>query len=135
MRDLPASSLNPFPCECSCGAAFSVRLVGFRAAPRKAVNLAASFVSNSDRRSIKRLCAVGDLSVKGLRLTTDAITGPSVGEDVKISLVLDDNKRTKVEVAGTVRRVLSAKTQLTVGVEFQPVKAPAFDILESYTTS
>ncbi len=131
---LPSRHPNPLQCECPCGAAFRLRLVGFRAAPRKAVNLAASFrrVCESPPND-RRFCAVVDLSVKGLRFTTERMKTLLPGEDLKLSVVLDDAKRTKLELPAIVRRVVRSKTQVTVGVEFHPVRPQILNLLQRDT--
>lgn len=134
IADMPLDRPNPFQYACACGTPSLVHLVGFRACGRKRVRLAASFVRVADTRSIRIACTVQDISVKGLRLsTTEPVKNLSPAEILKIAVVLDDRRRTSLDLFAKVRRVTPAKTQLTIAVEFLPLDRRHRAALDSYT--
>ena len=135
LSEISPTHPNPFDCHCPCGAHFTVRLVGFRAGHRKHVNLAASWVRASQSKHVRRLCAVLDLSFRGMRFTTDFTKDLAVGDDISVSLVLDDPARTKLELPARVKRVTRSRPHLTVAVEFQAAANEHIDLLRRYTAS
>lgn len=135
LGEISSAHSNSFECQCPCGAHFTVRLVGFRAGHRKRVNLAASWARASEPKPIRRLCAVLDLSFRGMRFTTDFAKDLAVGEDINVSLILDDEKRAKLELPAVVKRVSRTQTQFTVAVEFQGASNEHLDMLRRYTAS
>lgn len=140
IEDLKVSEIsptqpNPFDCQCPCGAHFMVRLVGFRTGQRKHVHLAASWVRASQSKHIRRLCAVLDLSFRGMRFTTDFTKELTVGDDISVSLVLDNRARNKLELPARVKRVTRSEAHLTVAVEFQAASNEHIDLLRRYTAT
>ncbi len=133
IADIPPDRPNPFPYHCACGTTSMVHLVGFRASERKRVNLEGSFVRVADSRNIQMICTILDISVKGLRLTTtEPVKNLSRAEILKISLVLDDRRRTHLDIFAKIRRVTPAKAHLTIAVEFLPLDHRHRAALESY---
>lgn len=135
LRDLPHNHPNPFQCQCPCGAHFLVQLVGFRAGRRKPVRLAASFTRRADARPIRRFATVLDLSIKGMRLSTEYSKNLRVNDEVTVSLVLDDGTRTKLDLSASVRRITPEQDRGTVAVEFHPICADTANILRAYLGS
>jgi hypothetical protein len=98
---------------------------------RKPVNLVASFTLSSWNRKIQMLCTVHDISVKGMRVTTDLIRHISKDEVVKASVILDDEAGTKLEFPARIARVSPEQHRLTLGMEFM-VTARQEDVLGAY---
>lgn len=135
LRDLPKGHPNPLHCQCPCGARLLVRLVGFRGGHRKLVRLAASFSRRADERPIRRFATVLDLSVKGMRFSTEYSKNLRVNDEVSVSLVLDDGSRTKLDLSASVRRITREKDRVTVAVEFHPLSVHNADILRAYLSA
>lgn len=133
IADIPPDRPSPFQHECSCGIPSMVHLVGFRASERKRVKLTGSFVRVADSRNCPMTCRVLDISVKGLRLTTtEPVKNLSRAEILKIAVILDDRRRTHLDLFAKIRRVTPAKTHLTIAVEFLPLDHRHRTALESY---
>jgi PilZ domain len=130
---IPAKMSNPFTYTCSCGESLHVRLVAFRGY-RKPVNLVASFTLSSLNRKIQMLCTVHDISVKGMRVTTDLIKHIAKDEVVKASIILDDEAGTKLEFPARIARVTPEHHRLTLGMEFM-VTTRQEDVLGNYVKS
>ncbi len=135
LSDLSSDHPNPFQCTCPCGAQFEVRLVGFRGGVRKAVRLAASFARLGRGRTLGSFATVLDLSVNGMRFVTEYHKVLRVKDEVRVTLVLNDGKRTKLECAATVQRIKLEKDHATVGVEFHPLSDHDRAILKAYLSS
>jgi hypothetical protein len=128
--EIPPKMSNPFSFTCSCGETLHVRLVAFRGY-RKRVNLIGSFMLVSSTRKLQMLCAVHDISVKGMRVSTDLINQISKDEPIQASIILDDEAGTKLEMPARVARVSQEPHRLTLGVEFMPTSRQE-EILASY---
>lgn len=132
LRDLPPDPPNPLQCHCPCGARLLVRLVGFRGSHRKTVRLAASFTRRDDARPIRRFATVLDLSVKGMRFSTEYSKNLRVNDEVMVSLVLDDGDRTKLDCSASVRRITPEQDRVTVAIEFHPLSPHHANVLRAY---
>jgi PilZ domain len=80
------------------------------------------------------LCTVHDISLKGMRVTTDLVKHIVKDEMIKASIVLDDEPHTRLEMPARIRRVTPEQNRLTLGVEFLPT-ARQEDVLGSYVSS
>lgn len=132
LRDLPQDPPTPLECQCPCGARLLVRLVGFRGSHRKSVRLAASFTRRDDPRPIRRFATVLDLSVKGMRFSTDHVKNLRVNDEIMLSLVLDDGNRTKLDLSASVRRITPEHERITVAIEFHPLGPHHLKVLRAY---
>jgi hypothetical protein len=130
---IPPKMSNPFTYTCSCGESLHVRLVAFRGY-RKPVNLVASFTLSSPNRKLHMLCTVHDISVKGMRVTTDLIKHIAKDELVKASVILDDEAGTKLEFPARIARISQEPHRLTLGMEFM-VTTRQEDVLGTYVRS
>jgi hypothetical protein len=128
--EIPPKMSNPFSFTCSCGETLQVRLVAFRAY-RKPVNLIGSFMLVSSRRKLQMLCTVHDISVKGMRISTDLVKQISKDEPIQASIILDDQTGTKLEMPARIARVSQEPHRLTLGVELMPTSRQE-EILASY---
>ena len=129
-EEIPPKMSNPFNFTCSCGETLHVRLVAFRSY-RKPVNLTGSFMLVSSSRKLQMLCAVHDISLKGMRVSTDLIKQIAKDEQIKASIILDDDTGTKLEMPARIARVTQEPHRLTLGVEFMPTSRQE-EILASY---
>jgi hypothetical protein len=130
---IPSRMSNPFTYVCSCGETLRVRLVAYRGY-RKPVNLMGSFTLRSASRKIQMLCTVHDISVRGMRLSTDLVKHICKDEQIKASIILDDETGTTLEMPARIRRVSPEQHRLTLGVELLPT-ARQEDVLDSYVLS
>jgi hypothetical protein len=130
--EIPPKMSNPFSFTCSCGETLHVHLVAFRGY-RKPVDLVGSFTLTSSTRKIQMLCTVHDISVKGMRVSTDLIKHISKDEQIKTSIILDDETGTKLEMPARIARVSEEQNRLTLGVEFMPTSRQE-ELLGSYIT-
>jgi PilZ domain len=130
---IPPRMSNPFTYVCSCGETLRVRLVAHRGY-RKPVNLTGSFTLHSPSRKLQMLCTVHDISLKGMRVTTDLVKHIVKDEMIKASIVLDDEPHTRLEMPARIRRVTPEQNRLSLGVEFLPT-ARQEDVLGSYVSS
>jgi hypothetical protein len=130
--EIPPKMSNPFSFTCSCGETLRVRLVAFRGY-RKAVNLVGSFMLASSTRKIQMLCTVHDISMKGMRVSTDLIKQISKDEQIKASIILDDETGTKLEMPARIARVSEEQNRLTLGLEFMPTSRQE-ELLGDYIT-
>ncbi|MBI4401932.1 MAG: PilZ domain-containing protein [Nitrospirae bacterium] len=132
LSEIPRGSPNPFRYDCACGSTSSVLLVGFRASPRKTVNLPGSLIRASDTRKLRFLCTVQDISAKGMRLSTEPIKDLRRAEVIHVSIVLDNQARSKLDLPSRIRRISPAKDHLTLAVEFLALNPQHRDALDAY---
>jgi len=133
VADLPGDLPNPFGYDCTCGRVWSVRLIGFRHGQRKRVQLAASLVRTTGSRGVPIMATVQDLSVSGMRLVTDEkLSNLAKDEVLKISCILNNPHRNKLNLTAKVRRIMPAGAQLAIAVEFLPLSTEQLDILDAY---
>lgn len=132
LSEIPPDSPHPFLYDCVCGSTASVLLVGFRASPRKRVNLAGSWMRASDSRRQRFLCTVQDISAKGMRLSTEPIRDLHPADVIQVSVVLDDQARSKLDLPARIRRISPAKDHLTLAVEFLSLNPQHRDALDAY---
>ncbi len=99
------------------------------------MQLAASFARLGRGRTLGSFATVLDLSVNGMRFVTEYHKVLRVKDEVRVTLVLNDGKRTKLECAATVQRIKPEKDHATVGVEFHPLSDHDRAILKAYLSS
>lgn len=133
--DIPPSRPNPFTHKCPCGVYWNVRLVGMRGGHRKLVTLAGSLVRATDPRKIRVFCTILNISRKGLWLSTEPIKNLTKGEVIQVSLVLDNKKRTRLELPGKIGRIGQAKNHWYLAVEFLPLPTRYLEIIDTYVGS
>jgi hypothetical protein len=92
-------------CKCSCGSVYRV-LVERRRHFRKPVNLVGMFFFQDNRgHPVKGLIKVHDISQSGIRFSVNSIPDFKVGDRLTIEFTLDDEDRSQIREAGTVRRI------------------------------
>lgn len=135
LDDLPSDTQPPYSYDCSCGRMSRYRLVGYRSAHRKPSNLVASFSRSSQNGKVQSLCTVLDISVKGLRFSTDPVKNLVKGETITVSLILDDARRSKLTLTSKIKRINPTKKHLAVSVEYVEPTDAQLDTLRSYVIS
>lgn len=70
-----------------------------------------------------------------MRVATEYVKNLHVDDEVTVSLVLDDGKRTKLDVPAVVRRIEPEKGHFTVGIEFRMIDPHDLAILKGYLSS
>ncbi len=131
LEDLSPSTPNPFPYECSCGKSYQVML-NFRKSVRKKVNLFGTFILIADPKNIPRTCNVLDISSTGMRLGTDLIKTLQKGDELNVAVILDDKRRTKLEIRAAVRQIIPDKARLILGIVYVSVTPFQKQILGFY---
>ncbi len=135
VTEIPPTRPNPFKYICPCGISSSVRLVGFRGGERKPVELVSSFVRATDPGKVRTLCTVLDISVKGMRVSAEPVKNLAAGEEIDISIILDDDQRTKLELPSKIQRLNQDNGQLTIAFEFLNLDPSSQGILGDYLKS
>ena len=130
--ELPAGFPNPLLYECECGAVATLRLVGYRMAKRKPTSLVASFSRPSQNGRVRTLGTVLDISAKGMRFSTEPVRDMELGEELNISLILDDTKRTKLKLRSKVQRLNRDEGNFEVAVEFFNATEDQIETLKRY---
>lgn len=126
-----------FPYGCACGRTWTVRMVGFRQGHRKWVRLAASVVPATDMRGTPSIATVENLSVSGMRLTTEKIRTLNKNDVLKVTCILDDPARTRLQFLAKVRRMLPSDSDahMTIAVEYVRVSQDLKATLDHYLSS
>ena len=73
-----------------------------------------------------------DLSVRGMRFSTEYSKNLRVEDEITVSLVLDDGDRTKLDCSASVRRITRDEERVTVAVEFHPLSPQDAKVLRAY---
>jgi hypothetical protein len=136
-QEIPASHIppdtpNPFECGCPCGKSFPVLLISFRTHPRKPVKLIGSFTLAEEAKKVQILCTVHDISLKGMRVTTDPVKNLSAETMLNASIILDDRPKTRLELPCQVRRLLPEKGLVMLGIEFGELSPKHQEALREY---
>jgi hypothetical protein len=133
VSDIPPDRPNPFAYDCPfCAAPSFVDLVGFRAGLRRRVHLPVSFTLAGETPRLLRLGTVLDISLTGLRLMTEPIKQLARAEGLNLAVVLDDQARSRLKIAGSIRRVTQSGPSMLVAVHFQSLKPEYRYILDRY---
>ncbi len=132
LTDIPPDQPNPFPYDCACGRVWQIRLVGFRKGERKRVKLTAGVTRLSDPKKMRTMSTVEDISLTGMRLSTEPMKNLSSGEALKVMVILDRPRRTTLELQAKVRRLIRDKNHFSIAVEYQPLSPSQRDTLAGY---
>src|SRR5207244_992425 len=111
---------NPYYHVCACGKP-SLVLLNYRKSPRKPVKLVGSLTVQP--KKIERMCEVLDISEQGMRVVTDFFKDVTAGQRVNARVMLDDIRRSKVDLPCTVRNTRQDNLRLTIGVQFDDLDA------------
>jgi PilZ domain len=133
VAEIPPDRPNPFAYDCPfCAAPSFVDLVGFRSGLRRRVHLPASFTVAGDNPRVLRLGTVLDISLTGLRLVTEPIKQLAKAESLHVTVVLDDQARSRLKFAAAIRRVSQSGHSMIVAVHFTSLKPEHRYILDRY---
>jgi hypothetical protein len=130
VSELP-HTIEPYRYRCECGHESMVRLVSFRCAPRKDVNLSAVLVRSTPQGSVRISGLVENISVKGLRMKIPFVRDFR-DADVKILMVIPTRIRRSLDVTCRVRRVAQVHDHLRLALEFQGLPSEQQQALEEY---
>ena len=132
--DVPAPATdakveNPFPFTCRCGRELSV-LMNYRRRARKPVHLqgAVTFAPSTTME----VCTVDDISVGGLSLSVYPPSAAGPGAKVVVKLVLNDPQKSRLTLAGVVRRVSRTGARIVCGVELGKLTDYESQVLSFY---
>jgi hypothetical protein len=73
-----------------------------------------------------------DISLTGLRLITEPIKPLAKAETLNLTVVLDDQARSRLKIAAAIRRVVQSGHSMLVAVHFQSLKPEYRYILDRY---
>lgn len=82
--------------RCACGKEFGINL-NFRTGIRKQIKLKGNYRKASQHPSLKEDCVVSDLSFRGVQLKLHDAQSLKVDDELIISFVLDDTRKTEVK--------------------------------------
>jgi hypothetical protein len=109
---------EPYQYKCGCGQSFSARLISFRRAPRKDVNLSAVLVRSTPKGAVRIPGQVENLSVRGMRVKIESI--PDFRDQgVKVLMVIPAKIKRALDVSCKVCRSASQQGRLQLALEFQ----------------
>ncbi len=131
LADIPPDRPNPFPYDCACGHVWRVRLVGFRKGERKRVKLTARVTRLSDPKKMRTMSIVEDISLSGMRLSSEPMKFSS-GEALKVLVLLDQPRKTTLELQAKVRRLIQSKHHFSIALEYEPLSDSQRDTLVRY---
>jgi hypothetical protein len=139
LSELPPNSPNPFQYKCTCGVSFQV-LLNYRKTPRKRVKLMGTFTMPSEPKSTERICDVLDISdqgmlIRGMRTLTDYMKAISPGQLFTAKVVLDDARRSKVELPCIVRNTRQDQRHIMIGAEFRGLDESQQQVMRFYMMS
>lgn len=117
VKDLPLGAPNPYQYECTCGMS-SLVMLNYRKTPRKPVKLMGTIIVPSEPKKIERVCEIHDISGQGMRVATDYFKTISLGTLFLAKIILDDPRRSKLEVPCLVRNMRQEKLHLMMNIEF-----------------
>ena len=106
--DFTINEEDPLHYTCSCGKGCKI-LRNRRRCRRTKVGLAGRVVLSSDHWK--------DISTRGMLIETDPIRNIFGNEAVSATILLED--KTKLEMPGLIRRMLSSSDSLLMGIEFR----------------
>ena len=114
--DFTINEEDPLHYNCSCGKGCKI-LRNRRQCRRKKVCLAGRVVLSSDLWKADWFGTVLDISTGGMLIETDPIRNIFGNESVGATILLED--KTKLEMPGLIRRLLSSSDCLLMGIEFR----------------
>lgn len=133
VAEIPAGRPDPFRYDCSsCGAASMVQLIGFRSSNRRPTRLTVSFTWGRETPRLLRLGTALDISLSGMRLVTEAIGELRKGEILQLSVVLDDQIRSRLQIPAAVQRISQAGHSMEIAVHFLALKPEHRYMLDRY---
>ena len=130
VSELPHTA-EPYRYQCECGHDSTVRLVSFRCAPRKDVNLNAIVVRSTPKGSLRINGVVENISVKGLRINIP-YARDFRDHTVRLLMVIPSRIKRALDVTCKVRRATQVKDQLRLALEFQGIPQEQQHALEEY---
>src|SRR5437660_516189 len=113
--DFTINEEDPLHYPCSCGEGGKI-LRNRRRCRRTKVGLAGRVVLSSDLWKADWFGTVLDISTGGMLIETDPIRNIFSNESVGATILLED--KTKLEMPGRIRRLLSSSDSLLMGIEF-----------------
>ena len=131
LSDFPVNEKNPFHYPCSCGKSCKV-FGNLRQSARKKVSLIGRVVLSSDHGKADWFGMILDLSKLGMLIKTDPIRNIAGDESLSATILLDDRRKTKLQMRCRVRRVLSESNCLLLGIKFRSLTALQQQVLERY---
>jgi hypothetical protein len=133
VAEIPAGRPDPFRYDCAgCGASSAVQLIGFRSSNRRPARLTVSFSWGRETPRLVRLGTVVDISLTGMRLVTEPLDEIRRGEVLQMSLVLDDQIRSRLHVTATVKRTSQTRNSMEIAVHFLALKPEHRYVLDRY---
>jgi hypothetical protein len=102
-----------FQIDCSCKSSICIS-ADFRRLQRKKVNDLDGIYKNLSKGNAKGKMIVIDISMNGIGFVNNSLNALSVGDEIKLNFILDDNEESEIEVIGIVRHATGNK----VGCEF-----------------
>jgi hypothetical protein len=112
------SKKGNFQVDCSCKSAIPIS-VDFRRFYRKKVNNLDGAYKNLSNGNAKGKMRIIDISINGIGFVNNSLNALSVGDEIKLNFILDDNEESEIEVTGIVRHA----TGNNVGCELTtPIK-------------
>jgi PilZ domain len=133
VSELPHTA-KPYPYQCACGQTSMIRLISFRCAPRKDVNLKAILVRSTVEGSVRIGGLVENLSVKGMRISVPAIRNFR-DQTVKVLMVIPARIRRSLDVKCRVRRMVQKEETLRLALEFLGLTPEQQHALEEYLSA
>jgi len=139
LSELPPNSPNPFQYKCTCGVS-SLVLLNYRRSLRKQVKLMGTFAMASEPKSAERICDVLDISdqgmlIRGMRILTDYMKAISPGQLFTAKVVLDDSRRSKLELPCIVRNTRQDHRHIMIGAEFMKLDESQQQVMRFYMMS
>jgi DNA-binding response OmpR family regulator len=130
VSELPHST-KPYSYGCPCGESTLFRLISFRRAPRKTVQLTATVVASAPRGTMRLPCEIEDISTKGMRVRTEPI--PEFRpEAIRVVLTLPGRSKRTLQIPCFLRRSDIENRELRLGLEFQKMAADDEEALAGY---
>lgn len=134
LSDFPPDSPNPLTYACACGAPLKI-LLNYRKSLRKHVTLIGTFTVPSEPKKIERICEILDLSDQGMRIATDFFKTIAQGQLITVRIILDDPRRSKLDLPSIVRNVKQDHRRLLLGVQFENLNETQKQALGFYMMS
>ena len=139
LSELPPNPPNPFQYKCTCGVS-SLVLLNYRKSLRKRVKLMGTFTVPSEPKSTERICEVLDISdqgmlIQGMRILTDYLKAISPGQLFTAKIVLDDPRRSKLELPCVVRNTREDNRRIMIGAEFRGLDEAQRQVMQFYMMS
>ncbi len=131
LSDFPPDSPNPLAYRCPCDAPLKIML-NYRKTHRKHVKLVGTFTLPSEPKKIERFCEILDISDQGMRITTNFFPTATHGQLLNARIILDDPRRSKLDLPSVVRSIRHDNRLLRIGVQFENLGAAQKEALGFY---